>query len=93
MTPLDLAAANNPGVSADIRDAGGVCLIRTDEACGLIMRPLRLALTVSANYSGAVHTVTAGDALRPNAATIYSLVHGEGFSVNSQGVLSADSGF
>ena len=88
-------------MAALLRARGGVCLTRTDEECGLIMRPLHSTLTINANHSGAVHTVTAMDPLRPNAATIYSLVHNGGLlgglslTVNSEtGVLSlpADSG-
>ena len=61
------------------------------------MRPLHFTLTINTNHSGAVHTVTATDPLRPDAAEIYSLVHSGSLSltVNSEtGVLSlpADSG-
>ena len=79
-----------------LRARGGVCLARTDEACGLVMRPFHFILTVGANHSGAVHTVTATDPLRPNAATIYSLVHSGGFSLtvdSETGMLSLPADF
>ena len=100
-TPLDRAV--NRGdleIATFLRARGGVCLIRTDEACGLVMRPFHFILTITnTNHSGAVHavhTVTATDPLRPNAAAIYSLVHSGGFSLtvdSETGVLSlpADS--
>ena len=92
--PLDDSASTNRTavLTAFLREHGGICFIRTYSDCGLIMRPFNFTVNAAANYSGVVHTVTATDALRPNAATIYSLIHGEGFSVNSEGVLSAGSG-
>ena len=96
-------------VAVNIRDYyGAVCLIRTGSECGLLMRPPHFTVTIGADYPDdapvSVHTVTAAYSGYSNlsahatsetipTATIYSLVHGEGFSVDSKtGVLSADAG-
>ena len=90
ITPLDMAVENDLDVVADIRNAGGVCLTRTDAACGLIMRPLHSTVFVAANHVGAALTVTA--ITHSDAAPVYSLVDEvAGFSFDS-GTLTADSG-
>ena len=105
-TALDMIDAFEPGIAARrafmshlaefIRGDGGICLVETGGRCGLIMHPSRSAVTIGINHSGAVHTVTAASSIRPGAAPIYSLVHGNGLSLtvdSETGVLSlpADS--
>ena len=90
ITPLDMAVENDLDVVADIRDAGGVCLTRTDAACGLVMRPLHSTVVVAQNHVGAALAVTA--TTHGDAAPVYSLVDEvAGFSFDS-GTLTADSG-
>ena len=91
ITPLDMAVENDLDVVADIRNAGGVCLTRTDAACGLVMRPLHSTVVVAENHVGAALTVTA--VTHGDAAPEYSLVYDvNGFSVSEAGELTADSG-
>ena len=91
ITPLDKAVENDLDVVADIRDAGGVCLTRTDAACGLIMRPRHSTVVVAENHVGAALAVTA--TTHGDASPVYSLVHDvNGFSVSGAGELTADSG-
>ena len=102
ITPLDVLARSwyshmDMALLSRARARGGVCVSSTQDVCGLVMRPRYFILTINTNHSGAVHTVTATDSFRPDAATIYSLVHSNGLSltVNSEtGVLSlpADAG-
>ena len=103
-TPLDEAVSSSSSyayrssetagmIVPALRARGGVCLTRTDDACGLVMRPLRFSVTIPENHSGAAHTVVAADPLRSGATITYSLASGAGFSVNSTaGVLFAESG-
>ena len=90
ITPLDKAVENDLDVVADIRDAGGVCLTRTDEECGLIMRPLHFTVVVAENHFGAAHAVTA--ITHGDASPVYSLLHDvDGFSFDS-GKLTVNQG-
>ena len=79
-------------VAATLRALGGVCLTRTDEACGLIMRPLHFTVSVLQNHVGALLAVTA-TTTHGDSSPVYSLVPDvNGFSVSGSGELTADSG-
>ena len=74
-----------------LRASGAVCYVSTSERCGLIMRPFHSTVTVDVGHSGAVHTVTA--TTHSEAAAVYSVVYGEGFSVDGDdGELHASAG-
>ena len=76
-------------VASTLIARGGICLERTYAMCGLIMRPSGFTVTVTAGYSGAVHTVTAMTR-NSGMSPVYSIEYGgRDFQVNAEtGVLS-----
>ena len=85
-TPLGNAVRyGNWELAALLRARGGVCLARTDAACGLVMRPLHSTVVVAENHVGAALAVTA--TTDSDASPVYKLIHStassDDFSFNS----------
>ena len=68
-----------------LRARGGVCLVWTYAACGLVMRPLHSTVVVAENHVGAALAVTA--TTNSDASSVYRLIHStansDDFSFNS----------
>ena len=102
-TPLDYAVSTNsdspqlPAIIATLRALGGICLKRTEEDCGLVMRPFHSNVIVVENHHDATValavTATTDVASPPAYQLVYSSANSGGLSIDSAaGELTANRG-
>ena len=90
-TPLDDAVSRGSSsyaaIIATLRALGGVCLTRTEEDCGLVMRPFHSTVVVVENHYGATValavTATTDVGSPPAYQLVYSSANSGGLSIDS----------